>query len=126
MDPDTERRQARRRFGLGVTSAGPWRGLLVVSAAGIIASVAFLGVSRATRTAPRPEHSSAKNAAPRFLIACVQTTGPQVNIGDLNVRRRFCRKGHIYRIPLSVGSAGPRGPKGPTGAVGPTGQTGPA
>jgi Collagen triple helix repeat (20 copies) len=99
-------------------------GIMLVGLLGLVLVGAAAG-ARAPLFAPTMD---AKGAA--TLRACVQRTGSEENIGDLNVRVKACGGRRRLVIPLgpsgTPGPPGPRGATGPPGPAGPQGATGPA
>jgi hypothetical protein len=91
----------------------------------LIAVSSLLLISAVPSSAADPQRLGAKG----FVAACVQLTGPEPSIGDINVRlKKACAEGQqplrLATWPASRGPRGPRGFRGEQGEQGAPGQQG--
>ena len=93
-------------------------GIMVVGLLGLV----LVGAAAGARAQFFVPTKNVKGAA--TLRACIQRTGSEENIGDLNVRVKACGGRRPLVIPLGT-SAGTQGPAGPQGATGPRAQRDP-
>ena len=97
----------------------------------VAASAAILvGVSLFATVGDARSPQARTAAAPAYVSACNQRTGPTDSVGDLNIRlHTACAKGQtafkLSLYPAARGPAGPAGPAGPKGPKGPRGPQGP-